>query len=132
MHPRSVCLHIKNIDFPRSAIIGGVIRENEGYIALGDFKIQAGDRVVVCCMPQSIKKVESLFYQSYYMKLNLKIIFYFFGILLLFNGSFMFLSSILSFLYNDGITLSLILSGVIVSLLGLVLMLLTKAFKRNE
>lgn len=58
-----VCgLHIKNIDFPRSAIIGGVIRENEGYIALGDFKIQAGDRVVVCCMPQSIKKVESLFY----------------------------------------------------------------------
>ena len=58
-----VCgLHIKNIDFPRSAIIGGVIRENEGYIALGDFKIQPGDRVVVCCMPQSIKKVESLFY----------------------------------------------------------------------
>ena len=58
-----VCgLHIKNIDFPRSAIIGGVIRENEGYIALGDFKIQAGDKVVVCCMPQSIKKVESLFY----------------------------------------------------------------------
>ena len=58
-----VCgLHIKNIDFPRSAIIGGVIRENEGYIALGDFKIQAGDRVVVCCLPQSIKKVESLFY----------------------------------------------------------------------
>ena len=58
-----VCgLHIKNIDFPRSAIIGGVIRENEGFIALGDFKIQAGDRVVVCCMPQSIKKVESLFY----------------------------------------------------------------------
>ena len=58
-----VCgLHIKNIDFPRSAIIGGVIRENEGYIALGDFKIQSGDRVVVCCMPQSIKKVESLFY----------------------------------------------------------------------
>ena len=36
-----VCgLHIKNIDFPRSAIIGGVIRENEGFIALGDFKIQ--------------------------------------------------------------------------------------------
>jgi trk system potassium uptake protein TrkA len=53
---------IKNIDFPRAAIIGGVIRSNEGIIALGDFKIQAGDRVVVCCLPQSIKKVESLFY----------------------------------------------------------------------
>jgi len=55
-------LHIKNIDFPRSAIIGGVIRQNQGFIALGDFKIQARDRVVVCCLPQSIKKVESLFY----------------------------------------------------------------------
>ena len=65
------------------------------------------------------------------MKLNFKIIFYFFGILLLFNGSFMFLSSILSFLYNDGITLSLILSGIIVSLLGLVLMLLTKKHSKE-
>ena len=65
------------------------------------------------------------------MKLNFKIIFYFFGILLLFNGSFMLLSSILSFLYNDGITLSLILSGIIVSLLGLVLMLLTKKHSKE-
>lgn len=65
------------------------------------------------------------------MKLNFKIIFYFFGILLLFNGSFMFLSSILSFLYNDGITLSLILSGVIVSFLGLLSMLLTKKHSKE-
>ncbi|MEC8723965.1 MAG: Trk system potassium transporter TrkA [Bacteroidota bacterium] len=58
-----ICGHfIKNIDFPRAAIIGGVIRSKEGIIALGDFKIQPGDRVVVCCLPQSIKKVESLFY----------------------------------------------------------------------
>ena len=58
-----ICGHfIKNIDFPRLAIIGGVIRSKKGIIALGDFKIQAGDRVVVCCLPQSIKKVESLFY----------------------------------------------------------------------
>lgn len=53
---------IKDIDFPRSAIIGGVIRNNSGNIALGDFKIESGDRVVVCCLPNSIKKVESLFY----------------------------------------------------------------------
>ena len=65
------------------------------------------------------------------MKLNFKIIFYFFGILLLFNGSFMLLSSILSFLYNDGITLSLILSGVIVSFLGLLSMLLTKKHSKE-
>lgn len=52
---------IKEINFPRSAIIGGVIRNGEGMIALGDFKIERGDRIVVCCLPQSIKKVENLF-----------------------------------------------------------------------
>ena len=52
---------IRDIDIPRSAIIGGVVRNGEGQIALGDFKIQSGDRVVVCCQPQSIGKVEKLF-----------------------------------------------------------------------
>ncbi len=52
---------IKKIDFPRSAIIGGVISDGEGQITLGDYKIKSGDRVVVCCLPQSIKKVEKLF-----------------------------------------------------------------------
>lgn len=52
---------IKEIEFPLSAIIGGVIRDEDGFIALGDFKIVSGDRVVVCCLPQSIKKVESYF-----------------------------------------------------------------------
>lgn len=52
---------IREIDFPRSAIIGGVIRDNEGLIALGGFEIRAGDRIVVSCLPQAIKKVEKLF-----------------------------------------------------------------------
>ncbi len=52
---------IKKIEFPRSAIIGGVIRDDEGQITLGDFEIKSGDRVVVCCLPESIKKVEKLF-----------------------------------------------------------------------
>ncbi|QAA82856.1 Trk system potassium transporter TrkA [Aequorivita sp. H23M31] len=52
---------IKNLNFPISAIIGGIIRNGEGIIALGDFEILAGDRVVVCCLPQSIGKVEKLF-----------------------------------------------------------------------
>ena len=52
---------IRDLDIPRSAIIGGVVRGGEGQIALGDFKIQSGDRVVVCCQPQSISKVEKLF-----------------------------------------------------------------------
>lgn len=53
---------IKDLDFPRSAIIGGVIRNGEGITALGNFKVQSGDRIVVCCLPQSIKKVESFFF----------------------------------------------------------------------
>ncbi len=53
--------YIKDIDFPRSAIVGGVIRNGVGMIALGSFKIEEGDRVVVCCLLQSIKGVEKLF-----------------------------------------------------------------------
>ncbi|MCP4803648.1 MAG: Trk system potassium transporter TrkA [Bacteroidetes bacterium] len=53
---------IKNLNFPKSAIIGGIIRNNAGIIALGDFKISSGDRIVVCCLPQSIKKVERFFF----------------------------------------------------------------------
>ncbi len=52
---------IKDIDIPRSAIIGGVVRDDKGFIPLGDFKIASGDRIVVCCLPQSISKVEKLF-----------------------------------------------------------------------
>tara|TARA_Y100000996_G_scaffold94497_1_gene67209 strand:+ start:6919 stop:8268 length:1350 start_codon:yes stop_codon:yes gene_type:complete len=52
---------IKDLDFPRSAIIGGVIKENKGIIALGDYIILPEDRVVVCCLPEAVEKVESLF-----------------------------------------------------------------------
>ena len=52
---------IKELDFPRSAIIGGVIRDEEGIIALGDYKITEGDRVVVCCLPSAIPRIEKLF-----------------------------------------------------------------------
>ncbi|MEZ2415381.1 Trk system potassium transporter TrkA [Muriicola sp. E247] len=52
---------IRDLDFPRNAIIGGVIRNGLGMIALGDFEIAAGDRVVVCCLPQAIQKIERLF-----------------------------------------------------------------------
>lgn len=52
---------IREIEFPRSAIIGGIVRDGVGNIALGDFRIQQGDRVVVCCLPDSISKIERLF-----------------------------------------------------------------------
>lgn len=52
---------IRELDFPKAATIGGVVRNDEGIIALGGFRIQAGDRVVVCCLPDAIPKIERLF-----------------------------------------------------------------------
>lgn len=52
---------IKDLKFPRNAIIGGVIRDNTGVIALGDFQIREDDKVVVCCFPKTIPKVERFF-----------------------------------------------------------------------
>lgn len=60
------------------------------------------------------------------MKLNYKIIFHLFGLLFLFNGSFMMLSSLVSFIYKDGVTMPLFLSGVTVVLIGITTMVFTK------
>jgi trk system potassium uptake protein TrkA len=52
---------IRELEFPEEATIGGVIRDNQGIIALGGFRITEGDRVVVCCLPSAIPKIEKLF-----------------------------------------------------------------------
>jgi len=60
------------------------------------------------------------------MKINTKIIVYFLGFLLLINGGFMFLTALLSYIYQDGITNSLLMSGVLVTLVGLAMLILNK------
>ena len=60
------------------------------------------------------------------MKLNYKIIFHFFGLLLLFNGGFMLLAALLSFFYKDGATFDLFLAGISVLAFGVMSMLCTK------
>ncbi len=52
---------IRELDFPKSATIGGVVRDDQGYIPLGGFEIKEGDRVVVCCLPEVIPTIERLF-----------------------------------------------------------------------
>ncbi|MFT6796177.1 MAG: trk system potassium uptake protein TrkA [Maribacter sp.] len=52
---------IRDLNFPKAATIGGVVRDGEGIIALGGFEIRAGDRVVVCCLPEEIPKIERMF-----------------------------------------------------------------------
>ncbi|MFL1013009.1 TrkH family potassium uptake protein [Flavisericum labens] len=65
------------------------------------------------------------------MKLNYKIIFHFLGLLFLFNGGFMLLSALVSLIYQDGVTLRLVLSGIIASAIGAVAMLLTKSHRKE-
>jgi len=52
---------LKDMNFPRNAIIGGVIRGNESYIAVGDTKIEAYDRVAVFALPDAVKEVDKFF-----------------------------------------------------------------------
>lgn len=49
------------MDFPKDAIVGGVVRGNESFIAKGDTVILPNDRVVVFALPTSIHKVQNFF-----------------------------------------------------------------------
>ena len=52
---------IKDLDFPSESKIGGIIRNNMGYIAHGYTHIQEGDKVVVFTLPSGIRKIEKFF-----------------------------------------------------------------------
>lgn len=52
---------VKKITFPRGAIIAGVIRGEDSFIANGNTVIQDGDRVVVFSLPGAIHQVEKFF-----------------------------------------------------------------------
>jgi trk system potassium uptake protein len=52
---------LKGIDFPQNAIIGGVIRGNDAFIAVGDTQIEAYDRVAIFALPESISEIDRFF-----------------------------------------------------------------------
>ncbi len=52
---------IKDLNFPKTAIIGGVVRKGVGYTAFGDFEFRPKDRVVVLSLPETIREVEQYF-----------------------------------------------------------------------
>jgi len=52
---------IKDLNFPKEAIIGGIIRGEESMIAVGDTRIQNGDKVVVFSLPGGVKQTEKFF-----------------------------------------------------------------------
>jgi trk system potassium uptake protein TrkA len=52
---------VKDLDFPEEAKIGGIIRDENGYVANGLTQIKEGDKVVVFTLPSGIKKLEKFF-----------------------------------------------------------------------
>lgn len=52
---------LKDMNFPSNAIIGGVIRGNDSFIAVGDTQIEAYDRVAVFALPEAVKEVDKFF-----------------------------------------------------------------------
>jgi trk system potassium uptake protein TrkA len=52
---------LKDIDFPRDAIIGGIIRGGDSFIAVGHTRIEAYDRVAVFALPDAVKDVDKMF-----------------------------------------------------------------------
>ena len=52
---------LKEIDFPRNAIIGGVIRGGDSFIAVGNTHIEAYDRVAVFALPDAVRDVDKMF-----------------------------------------------------------------------
>lgn len=52
---------LSDIDFPKDAIIGGIVRGKSSFIAQGDTEIKENDNVVVFALPDAIHKVGKYF-----------------------------------------------------------------------
>ncbi len=52
---------VRDLNFPKDAIIGGVVRKGIGYTTFGDFEFRPKDRVVVLTLPESINEVDQYF-----------------------------------------------------------------------
>ena len=52
---------IRDLGLPEDSIVGGVVRGDRVFIAVGDTQINAYDRVVVFAMPESVMRVAEFF-----------------------------------------------------------------------
>lgn len=52
---------IRDLRFPREAVFGGIIRDDQAIMPRGNEQIKTGDKVIVFCLPEAISIVESLF-----------------------------------------------------------------------
>ena len=52
---------VKELHFPKDAILGGVIRGDDSFIIVGDSQIKPNDKVVVISLPSAVKKTAEFF-----------------------------------------------------------------------
>lgn len=52
---------VRELDFPHDAMIGGIVRGDKTFIAVGNTEVAAYDRVVVIALPAAIEKIGRFF-----------------------------------------------------------------------
>ena len=52
---------LKFLDFPRGAVIGGVVRGKDAFIPKGNTQIKNSDKVLVFAMPNALNEVKKFF-----------------------------------------------------------------------
>ena len=52
---------VKDLDIPKEANIGGIVRAGEGILVNGDTQIINGDLVIIFCKSHVIRNLEKLF-----------------------------------------------------------------------
>ena len=53
-----------DLNIPADAIIGGVVRNDQSFIAVGDFRIKENDKVVIFSLSGMTPKLEKLFHRT--------------------------------------------------------------------
>jgi trk system potassium uptake protein TrkH len=72
-----------------------------------------------------------VFIKAKMLTLNYKIVVYLMGVLLLFNGGFVLLSALISFLYKDGVTFELTLAAFLILSIGALFMLFGRQHEKQ-
>ncbi|MGB0863064.1 MAG: Trk system potassium transporter TrkA [Saprospiraceae bacterium] len=52
---------IRDLNFPRKALIGGIIRGHKSIIPLGETTLKEKDKVIILAMPEAIPRIEEMF-----------------------------------------------------------------------
>jgi trk system potassium uptake protein TrkA len=52
---------LQDIDLPKSAIVGGVVRGKNAFIPHGTTELEEGDRIIAISLPEAIPSIEALF-----------------------------------------------------------------------